>query len=280
MVHIIYLLAAVVIRLVRINLRRYRVAERVSHHLRRTATLHLAIKLIWLTNGTFLYLHLLILGHMRLLRLHHAHSLRSLAVHIEILTLLLIWSCLPHHWHVMLIEPGPALMPWKLSVVAIHHALLLRLRLLLRLTIMTSKINYLDRKIILWTWLGYILGWEGRIFKRSIIWVWVESQLIVPGRLHVICLNWCAVLVVLAAHGLLVRDRHIFGVCLLRKHLIFVHKLMIYQRRSKLLSLWSKLLYLRQVVLHFLEVCVVKLTVLVEIRTLLAVTEDEIGYFL
>lgn len=154
MVHIIYLLAPVVIRLVRINLRRHRIAERVPHHLRRTATLHLVIKLIRLTYWTFLYLNLLILRHMLLLRLHDAHSLRSLAIHIEILMinvshLLLIWSSLTHHLYVMLIESGPTLMPCELSVVAIHHTLLLRLRLLLRLAIMTSKINYLDRKIIL-----------------------------------------------------------------------------------------------------------------------------------
>lgn len=103
--------------------------------------------------------------------------------------------------------------------------------------------------------------------------------MIVPRRLQMTWVNWCAVLVVLAAHGLLVRDRHIFGVSLLWKHLVFIHKLMIYQRRSKLLYPRSKLLYLRQVVLHFLEVCVVKFTVLVKIRALLTVAEYKIRYF-
>ena len=88
---------------------------------------------------------------MHLLRLHHSHSLRSLAIHIEILIINVrnLLRILPsHHLNVTLIE-SRTLMPLKLSMEAIHHVLLLRLWLLLGLITMTSKVNYLDRKVVL-----------------------------------------------------------------------------------------------------------------------------------
>ena len=226
MIHIINLLAGWIIRMIRIYIWRHCIAEWVPHHLRRTATLNLAIKLICLSCRTFMNLHLLILWHMHLLRLHHSHGLRSLAIHIEILminvrNLLWILSWLSHHLNVTLIVSW-TLMPLKLSMEAIHHVLLLRLWLLLRLCILTSEVN-MDRKVILWAWLRYILWWKGCIFKCCIVRMWVKSQLIIPWRLH---MTWVTVLIVLA-HRLLMWDRHIFSICLFRVHLIFVHKLVI-----------------------------------------------------
>ena len=230
MIDIINLLASGIIRMIRFYIRRHRIAKWVPHHLWRTTTLKLVIKLVWLSYRTFMSLHLLILWHMYLLRLHHSHSLRSLAIHIEILiinvrNLFRILSWLSHHLNVTLIE-SRTLMPLKLSMKAIHHVLLLRLWLLLGLTIMTSKVNYLDRKVVLWARLRYILWRKGCIFKCCIVWMWVKCQLIIPWRFHMTWIHWCTVLIVLA-HRLLVRDRHIFGICLLRIHLIFVHKLVI-----------------------------------------------------
>lgn len=230
-IHIVYLLPCIIVRLVRFNLRRHRIAEWIPHHLRRTS-LDLGIKLIRLSNRTFLDLHRLILLHVLLLGLHHIYSWRSWAIHFEILMinvrhLLLIWPALTHHLHIMLIKSW-ALMPRELPMVAIHHVLL-RLLLHLGLTMLTGKVDNLDRKITLWTWLRYILSLrrKGSIFEGCIIGMRVKSQLIIPRRLEVIWVNWCTVLVVLAAHGSLMRNRHIFGVCLLRKHLVFVHKLVI-----------------------------------------------------
>lgn len=229
MIHVINLLASGIIRMIRFYIWRHRIAKWVAHHFRRTATLNLAIKLIWLSYRTFVNLHLLILWHMHLLGLHHRHTLRLLAIHIEILminvcNLLRILSS--HHLNVTLIE-SRTITPLKLSMEAIHHVLLLSLWLLLGLSIMTSKVNYLDRKVILWARLRCILWRKGCIFICCIVWMWVKSQLVIPWRFHMTwIIDWCTVLIVLA-HRLLVRDWHIFGVSLLWIHLIFVHELVI-----------------------------------------------------
>lgn len=89
------------------------------------------------------------------------------------------------------------------------------------------------------------------------------------------------VLVVLTQY-LLLTDGHIFGVCLFGKHLIFVHQLVIrHVRRSHLVivRLRGVLLDFIQVVLHLLKVSVLELAVLIQVCTLLTVTQHQIRYF-
>jgi len=172
-IHIVYLLTCNINRFVRINLRGHGVTERVPHHLRRTA-LDLGIKLVWLSNGTFMNLHWLKLLQMLLLRRHCVHSR---AIHIEVLMInvrhLLILSTLCHHLHIMLIIPR-GLMTSKLPMEAIYHRLLLLGWLLLRLS-MIGKVDHWNRKVVLWPWLRFSLWRKGCIFKCGIIGMRVKS---------------------------------------------------------------------------------------------------------
>ena len=159
-INIVYLLTCIVKWMVRLYLRCHCISKWVTHHLRRTS-LNFSIKHVRLTNRTFIDLHRLEFWHILLLRLHY------ITIHIEILMInvrhLLVLSSLRHHLHVMLVESG-SLMSWILSMKTIHHRLWL-----LRLCIMLSKVNHLNRKTLLRHRLSFSFWREGRIFEGSIV---------------------------------------------------------------------------------------------------------------
>jgi len=292
MVDIVYLLTSIIIkRLIRLYLRAHSRIKWVSYYLRRTP-LHPWVILINCSDWTFLnwqrllkllLLLMLLLLLLLLLLLHDTHLLLiSTTVHIEILMvhilhLLLMRPGLPHHLHV-----AAAItichMTSELSVIAVHHGLLvllLRLRLLLRLLsrIMTREINNLNGIVMLWKRLLDVLRGKRTIFKRTRIRMRVKGQLIVLRWPNIMLTIVGSTRLVILASKLLHWNGHVFRVSLIGD-LVLVHKLMIGQHwRINLVVRGDRadLLNLRYIVLNLLKVRSLKLTILIEIRTLLAI---------
>ena len=299
MVDIVYLLTSIIIkRLIRLYLRAHYRIKWVSYYLRRTP-LHPWVILINCSDWTFLnwqrllkllLLLMLLLLLLLLLLLHDTHLLLiRTTVHIEILMvhilhLLLMRPGLPHHLHV-----AAAItichMTSELSVIAVHHGLLvllLRLRLLLRLLsrIMTREINNLNGIVMLWERLLDVLRGKRTIFKRTRIRMRVKGQLIVLRWPNIMLTIVGSTRLVILAAKLLHWNGHVFRVSLIGD-LVLVHKLMIGQHwRINLVVRGDRadLLNLRYIVLNLLKVRSLKLTILIEIRTLLAIAQHQRRY--
>ena len=184
-----------------------------------------------------------------------------------------MWPCLPHHLYITTTEPVFHV-AFKLSVIAVHHVLLvLFLWFLLLLCTMTREINNWHWIVMLWKWLLDMLWRKRPILKCTIIRMRVKGQMIVLRWPNVVLTIVGSTLLVILATKLLHRNGHIFRVCLFGD-LVLVHKLMIGHHwwvELIVRSNWADLLDLRYIVLHFLKVRVFELAVLIQISSLLAI---------
>ena len=157
---------------------------------------------------------------------------------------------LPHHLHITT-AVSVCHVAFKLSVIAVHHVLLvlfLWLLLLLRLLCtMTREIYNWNRIVMLWKWLLDMLWRKRPILKRARIRMRVKGQMIVLGWPNVVLTIVRSTLLVILTAKLLHWNGHVFRVCLFGD-LVLVHKLMIWHHwwvELIVRSNWADLLDLR-----------------------------------